>query len=193
MALISATTIITSLALFHLTLAFFFLTSPATIADQALVWILGESMGMPTTRSFDTRSPGLAFLSVMFAFIGLGDLISLTMPEEISLLYHWGTQAPFRLFFSLCLVLYTVFFGPSSPLYRPDTSNYLSHPSAHVPNPGYAASGWGGDGLKNRVFFTFAFIEMISWFWVWVTLREERPEVVRRSLKGRRGSQGRSN
>lgn len=46
MALISAKTIITSLSLFHVTLAFFFLTNPATVADQALVWILGESMGM---------------------------------------------------------------------------------------------------------------------------------------------------
>lgn len=42
------------------------------------------------------------------------------------------------------------------------------------PPPGYAASTWGGDGLKNRVFFAFAFVEVISWFWIWVTLREER-------------------
>lgn len=46
MALISARTIITSLCFFHITLAFFFLTNPGTIADQGLVWILGESMGM---------------------------------------------------------------------------------------------------------------------------------------------------
>ncbi|KAL2757222.1 hypothetical protein ACRALDRAFT_1067869 [Sodiomyces alcalophilus JCM 7366] len=193
MALISATTIITSLAFFHLTLAFFFLTSPITIADQALVWILGQAMGMPTTRSFDAKSPSLAFLSVVLAFIGFSDLVSLSMPEEVSLLYHWGTQAPFRLFFSLCLVLYTVFFGPSSPLYRADGSNYFAHPSAQVPNAGYGTSGWGGDGLKNSVIFTFAFIEMVSWFWVWVTLREERQEVVKRNLKGRRGSHGRIN
>lgn len=46
MALISAKTILTSLCLFHVTLGFFFLTSPITVADQALVFILGESMGM---------------------------------------------------------------------------------------------------------------------------------------------------
>lgn len=46
MALISAKTLITSLSLFHVTLAFFFLTNPATIADQALVYVLGEAMGM---------------------------------------------------------------------------------------------------------------------------------------------------
>lgn len=36
----------------------------------------------------------------------------------------------------------------------------------------YESSSWG-EGLKNRVFFTFAFVEMITWFWVYVTLREE--------------------
>jgi hypothetical protein len=46
MALISAKTILTSLCLFHITLAFFFFTNPASIADQALVWVLGESMGL---------------------------------------------------------------------------------------------------------------------------------------------------
>lgn len=51
MALISSKTIITSISLFHLTLAYFFLTSPRTIDDQALVWVLGESMGMASPLS----------------------------------------------------------------------------------------------------------------------------------------------
>lgn len=46
MALISTKTILTSLSLFHITLAFFFFTNPETIADQALVYMLGEAMGM---------------------------------------------------------------------------------------------------------------------------------------------------
>ncbi|KAF7515575.1 hypothetical protein G7054_g14509 [Neopestalotiopsis clavispora] len=49
MALISAKTILTSLCLFHITLGYFFFTSPRSIADQALVYILGEAMGMLTT------------------------------------------------------------------------------------------------------------------------------------------------
>lgn len=55
MALISVKTILTSLSLFHITLAFFFFTNPETIADQALVYMLGEAMGMvcaPPTLSF---------------------------------------------------------------------------------------------------------------------------------------------
>lgn len=46
MALISAKTIITSISLFHITLGFFFLTNPVTVADQSLVWVIGEAMGM---------------------------------------------------------------------------------------------------------------------------------------------------
>jgi hypothetical protein len=46
MALISATTIIRSLAIFHLTIAYFLLTSPSTIVDQNLVYILGAAMDM---------------------------------------------------------------------------------------------------------------------------------------------------
>jgi hypothetical protein len=46
MALISAKTIITSVSLFHITLAYFFLTNPSSINEQALVFMMGESMGM---------------------------------------------------------------------------------------------------------------------------------------------------
>lgn len=56
MAIISAKTIITSLSLFHVTLAYFFLTNPATIADQAMVYVLGESMGMASLQSFTSWS-----------------------------------------------------------------------------------------------------------------------------------------
>ncbi|KAK7703210.1 hypothetical protein SLS64_009186 [Diaporthe eres] len=177
MALISAKTIITSLSLFHITLGFFFLTNPMTIADQALVWALGESMGMPYDRSFETHSPALAFLAVILATMGLTDLVSLSLPEEVGLFEHWGTQAPIRLLISFFLVTYSFLFSPSSPIYRDESSSVrgrMAHPTAGMHNPGYAASTWGGDGLKNRVFFAFAFVEVISWFWIWVTLREEK-------------------
>ncbi|KAH6675260.1 increased loss of mitochondrial DNA protein 1 [Plectosphaerella plurivora] len=169
MALISASTIISSISLFHLTIAFFFLTNPGTIADQALVWVLGSSMGMPHGRTFETQSGPLAFLAFVLAFLGVTDLMSLSMPEEISLLYHWGTQAPLRLFLSLSAVGYCVIFGTSS----------------RGANKGYSATR-GNDGIINDVFFAFAFVEMVTWFWIWVTLREERTELVKKSLKDTR-------
>ncbi|KAK1595447.1 increased loss of mitochondrial DNA protein 1 [Colletotrichum navitas] len=190
MAIISAKTIITSLSLFHITLAYFFITNPATIADQGLVYILGESMGMPYARSFENKSPALAFLAAVLGMLGVSDLVTLSMPEEVWLIYHWGTQAPFRLFLSMIFVIYTFLFGPSSPLYGGSTrdGNRLAHPLAQVNNPRYTPSTWGGDALKNRVFLTFAFLEMLCWFWAWMTLREEQEQFQKKQRK-RRDSQ----
>ncbi|KAI8950513.1 increased loss of mitochondrial DNA protein 1 [Xylaria longipes] len=158
MALISASTILTSLCLFHVTLAYFFYTNPHTIADQALVWVLGEAMGMPPTQYFSTPSPTSSFLAVILFFVGLSDLITLSMPEEIWLIHYWGAQAPARIVVFGCLTLFTY-------LASPPTSPHL-HPA------GYGTAS-GSEGLCNRVFFAFTFLEFISWFWVWVTLREE--------------------
>jgi hypothetical protein len=92
MALISSTTIVTSVSLLHLTLAYFFLTNPRAIYDQVLVWVLGESMGMPLARSFESQNPTLGLLSAVLFMVGLSDLVSLSMPEEVCLLYYWGSQ-----------------------------------------------------------------------------------------------------
>ncbi|KAJ4855003.1 increased loss of mitochondrial DNA protein 1 domain-containing protein [Trichoderma breve] len=165
MALISSTTIITSISLFHLTLAYFFLFKPKTVADQAIVFVLGESMNMPEVRGFDVPSPALALLSVILAFSGISDLVSLSMPEEFSAFYYWGTQAPLRFFLSMLLVAYSYAFGPS----RPNTS--------------YKASGSGTDHLHNRLLFAFMFVEMMAWFWTWITLREERSVLVEKMRK----------
>ncbi|KAB5522174.1 increased loss of mitochondrial DNA protein 1 [Coniochaeta sp. 2T2.1] len=197
MALISVKTILTSLAFFHITLAFFFITNPATIADQALVFVIGEAMGMPHARAFETQSPALAFLGVILAFLGISDLVTLSLPDEIGLLHHWSAQAPLRLALSMATCFYTFFASSASPYYQNPAAGgvtgsgaRLAHPSAHASVPGYKPSGWGGDMLKNRVFFTFMFVEMISWFWVWVTLKEEVREVVVKAGRRRRNSQG---
>ncbi|TQS36685.1 hypothetical protein Golomagni_02857 [Golovinomyces magnicellulatus] len=160
MALISAVTIITSISLFHMTLAFFFLTSPATIADQTLVFIIGEAMKLPYNHGFESQSPPLAFLAVVFFLLGLSDFVSVGQVDQVIQL-HWGIQAPVRLFLFFILTFYSFAFSRSSPIYA---------------NTSYASSLWG-EGLKNRIFFTWAFIEMIAWFWVYVTLREERKEI----------------
>ncbi|KAK2486059.1 hypothetical protein H9L39_04039 [Fusarium oxysporum f. sp. albedinis] len=195
MALISAKTIITSVSLFHLTLAYFFITNPSSINEQALVFMLGESMGMltrfvmkPLARGFELQSPPLAFLAAVLVFVGFSDLVSLSMPDEVCLIFHWGTQAPLRSFLSLGFVVYIFLFGPSSPMYDKSSRSHLSHPSSY--NPSYRPAGWGGDMLKNRLFFTFIFIETMTWFWVWITLREERDAIL--SKKSRRRSHSHS-
>ncbi|TGO54503.1 hypothetical protein BCON_0106g00200 [Botryotinia convoluta] len=161
MGIISGATIITSLSLLHITLAFFFITNPVTIAEQSLVFILGESMGLPYERSFDRQSAPISFLGIVFLFLGITDLVAISMPEEVSQ-YHWGTQAPIRFSFSAALALYSWLFSSASPIFTSRNS--------------YHAGGWG-EGLKNRIVFTWGFIEMMAWFWVFVTLREERQQL----------------
>ncbi|PHH62655.1 hypothetical protein CDD81_6801 [Ophiocordyceps australis] len=174
MPLITSKTLLTSISLFHMTLAFFFLTSPSTVNDQILVYILGESMGIPIVRGFDSPSAPLALLAVVLALLGLSDLVSLSMPEELGSLYHWGTQAPLRSFITMALVFYSYFQSVRVP---------------RGPSSAHDASLHGGN-LTNRVVFTFAFLEMITWFWIWVTLREERHGIIERMRKQGPGVRG---
>ncbi len=44
MALLSVFTIIRAVSLFHLTAAFLFLTNPRAIADQNVIFVLGEAI-----------------------------------------------------------------------------------------------------------------------------------------------------
>ncbi|KAK4653031.1 hypothetical protein QC762_504430 [Podospora pseudocomata] len=197
MALISSRTILTSLSLFHLTLSFLFLTNPTAISDQSIVSLLGDSLALPPSRSFDVPSPALAFLSFLLAFLAISDLATLSYPDEISLVTHWGTQAPLRVSICFSLSIYSFFFSPSSPIfYHHDESaksRFVNHPNMHQAlnnNPGYVPSGWGGDALKNRVFFTFVFVETMAWFWTWVTLGEEQQGILARAARERAKRRG---
>jgi hypothetical protein len=51
MAIVSAFSTIRALSLFHITLAFYFLTNPRIIAEQNLVVILGEAMDLVSKNS----------------------------------------------------------------------------------------------------------------------------------------------
>lgn len=66
MGLLSAKTLLTSIALFHITLAFFFITNPAKIADQGIVWLLGEAMGLVRFLRSRLSVPSSSFLPFQF-------------------------------------------------------------------------------------------------------------------------------
>lgn len=145
----------------------------------------------PQTTAFNAPSPTASFLSIALLVLGFSDLLTLSMPEEIWLIHYWGSQAPLRLLIFGVLTVYTCLSAPSGT-----KAGRFSHPVAPRADA-YGAQGafggggakWDGggwDGLRNRVFFAFAFLEMLSWFWVWVTLREEAAGFTTR--KRRRGS-----
>ncbi|KAF2015838.1 hypothetical protein BU24DRAFT_422139 [Aaosphaeria arxii CBS 175.79] len=169
MAIFSATTIIRSLALFHVTLAVFFLKNPKIIASQNIVFVLGEAMQLPTPREFSTPSALTAFIAVLFAFLGIADLTTLSLPEEASELY-WGVQTPVRLAFLFGITGYT----------------YLFKEGGMFAARGRAYKYNAGDDLKNSLVFTWGFIEMAAWFWVFVTIRDERRQRAARLIEKRK-------
>ncbi|KAF2084219.1 hypothetical protein K490DRAFT_49756 [Saccharata proteae CBS 121410] len=161
MAIFSAFNIIRGLALFHLTLAYVFLTNPATVADQNVVFLFGEAMKLAIS-TFVKPNSATAFIAVLMAFLGLTDLTSACMDEEVAYPY-WRNQTPIRLLFLFSLTAYTYAFAPSGTF-----------------------RGSVGDTLKNRVVFTFGFFEVVMWFWVFITLRDERRQAAERLLERRR-------
>ena len=71
---------------------------------------------------------------------------------------YWGTQTPVRLAFFFALTGYTYAFKEGGMFARqPYTLN-------------------AGDNLKNSIVFSWGFLELSAWFWVFVTLRDERRE-----------------
>lgn len=133
------------------------------------------------------QSAPLAFLAAILILFGISDLVAVSMPEEIAR-HHWGAQgtlhhiysltvtslisislAPVRLALFFLLTIYTIVFSSTSPLYNSRI---------------YIPSVWG-EGLKNRLVFTWAFLELVTWFWIFVTLREERREAAVRAAQRR--------
>lgn len=51
MPFISSLNLIRTISVLHLALAYYFLTNPSIILNQALVWILGESMGLVSSHA----------------------------------------------------------------------------------------------------------------------------------------------
>jgi hypothetical protein len=138
------------------------------------------NLQQPQTTAFNTSTPTTSFLAIILLLVGLSDILTLSMPEEIWLVQYWGPQAPLRATIFTIVGIFTFITTPST---RRSGAGRMSHP---IP----LGNGMGGawDGLRNRVFLTFAFLEAMSWFWVWVTLREETGKFQAR--KRRRGSSG---
>ncbi|KAF2658291.1 hypothetical protein K491DRAFT_593241 [Lophiostoma macrostomum CBS 122681] len=176
MAIISAFTIIRSVSLFHIMLGYFFLTNPRFILDQNIVFILGEAMQLPTPTGFTKPSASTSFLGLIFAFLGLSDLTSVSLPSELSTTY-WGTQVPVRLTFLFGITGYTYLFKPGGAF------------GTQSPSQKYMFSG--SDDLKNALVFTWGFLELAIWFWVFITLRDERREAGRKVMERRKAEEDR--
>ncbi|KAF1929799.1 uncharacterized protein M421DRAFT_129896 [Didymella exigua CBS 183.55] len=169
MAIISANAMIRSLALFHLTLAALLIKNPKLIANQSVIMILGGSMHLPIPRDFATPSAPIAFIAILFAFIGINDLTAASLPEEVFDEY-WGAQTPVRLVFLFALTGYTFLFKEGGMFGGARGIAYTNSPGSY---------------LKNSIVFSWGFVELSTWFWIFITLREERRERARKLIEKR--------
>jgi len=82
----------------------------------------------PHSRSFDAQSPSLAFLAVILGLFGLCDLVTLSLPDEICIVHHWGVQGP-----SLSPSLLILPFPPQQPTNIPGLNS--TPPPNNLPPP----------------------------------------------------------
>lgn len=100
--------------------------------------------------SLSTPTTTTALLSALLFLSSLTDLTALSLPPEAAA-QHWGAQAPVRLLF---------FFGVLGYVYLFKEGGVFGAATA-----GKGGKGWGAE-LRNGVVFTWAFLEMMGWFWV---------------------------
>jgi hypothetical protein len=162
MGFLSPYTLIRTVSIFHLSAAYFFLASPRKLVDQNVVFMLGESMRLvrqdqlqetkcrtnqtpqPHITTMDTPSEASAFIAVLLVFLGLADLTAASLPA-LPALEYWLGNVPVRL---------TVLFALTAYSYLCKEGGMLG-----------AATGVGAN-LCNSWVFSWAFMELMVWYWV---------------------------
>ncbi|KAI9373304.1 increased loss of mitochondrial DNA protein 1 [Aspergillus egyptiacus] len=201
MGLLSSKTLIKAHALFLFTLAVYLTKSPEVVTESDVVFMLGEFLQLDASSFSRPQSP-FAMCGILLVADALIDLILVTkiphINEILAMAEAARSQAPSSInrsshirsnpFISRLASLYSeiwtllsasrfcLFFAVSFFIYQ-------SKPAAWGVSPAVAASGNGLSGLehlKNRVVFSYGFMEMMFWFWIFLTLREERQEVTKR-------------
>ncbi|KAF7597438.1 hypothetical protein BBP40_003685 [Aspergillus hancockii] len=202
MGLLSSKTLIQAHALFLFFLAVYLTRSPEVITDSDFVFMLGETLEIDAAPSLSRPQSPFALCGILLIADALVDLILVTkvprINEIIAMAEIARSAAPSSLagamranpFLARLASLYTeiwtllsasrfcLFFAVSFFIYQ-------SKPSAWGMDPRGTAGGYGAgqeatsglDQLKNRVIFTYGFMEMMFWFWIYLTLREERHEI----------------
>lgn len=95
---------------------------------------------------------------MILAFLGATDLLAASM-TALTAIEYWSSQTPVRLLLLFALSGWTYWTGAGS----------MSMPSRMTSGPAQL--------LQTDLVFTIAFIELCLWFWVFVSLRDERRAV----------------
>ncbi|MCJ1233942.1 hypothetical protein MMC14_001900 [Varicellaria rhodocarpa] len=168
--LLSTTFLIAFTATANLIVAYYFLTSPITVAHQGTIFILGEAMGMPQAPSFLQPTATSAFVAAALALVSIQDLVGTLTPERIASFY-WNAQAPIRFFFFLIVSLYSYMSRPKDPDF------------AGLATLGRENRPMAEGGLSSGPLFSWAFFQMLIWFWILITARDERREFMAKEAR----------
>ncbi|BCS24698.1 uncharacterized protein APUU_41142S [Aspergillus puulaauensis] len=208
MGFLSSKTLVKGHALFLFTLAVYLTKSPEVVTESDVVFMLGELLRLDssTTPSFSRPQSPFAMCGILLAAEALVDLILITKiphlneilamaeaarreaPGAVSGLERMRTN-PFiarlttlysEIWTLLSLTRFCLFFAVSFFIYQSKPDAWKVAADRAVRGSASPGEPSGLDQLKNRVVFTYGFIEMMFWFWIYITLREERQEISQR-------------
>jgi hypothetical protein len=103
----------------------------------------------PHVNDFNKATPVTAFLAVVLTFLALSDFTAVSISAPLAVEY-WSSITPLRLVFLFPFTAYIYLFKAGG---YADTSGkyYKTRPV---------------DQLMNSFTFTWAFLELMMWFWV---------------------------
>ncbi|KAL4900585.1 hypothetical protein BDW74DRAFT_94364 [Aspergillus multicolor] len=213
MGFLSSKTLIKAHALFLFTLAVYLTKSPEVVTESDVVFMLGEFLQLDSraTPNFSRPQSPFAMCGILLVADALIDLILVIKiphineilamaeaarseaPGAVSGLARMRTN-PFiarlatlysEIWTLLSLSRFCLFFAVSVFIYQSKPDVWGVGRSGGPAAPGELS---GLEHLKNRVVFTYGFMEMMFWFWIFITLREERQEVATRFAERERDS-----
>ncbi|EED15299.1 conserved hypothetical protein [Talaromyces stipitatus ATCC 10500] len=207
MTFLSSKTLIQLHALFMFILAVYLITSPSSITESDLIFIIGEAMQIDLDPAMSTSQFPFSICAILLVSEALIDLIVVgKLPQLDSILTNLQReqrqtedrgfsritlQKPKQTINSWTIQLATIyneiwtfiagarfvfFFAVSLFIYTGDSSGATGKKSW----VGQGQVRNGLDQVRNRIVFTFAFVEMMFWLWALSNVREERREVVTR-------------
>ncbi|KAJ5084361.1 hypothetical protein NUU61_008940 [Penicillium alfredii] len=205
MVLVSSKLLIQAHGVLLMVIAGYLVKNPALITTSDLVFMMGEALKIDFPSLTSSQQSPFTFCAVLLGVEALIDLVLLSnlpfhealdealpyirplrngnlpaedlqvlsrLPEYItkSLTMYWNV------WIAVAATRFVVYAALSFFIYQSRGSHLVSSYTT-------AAAVSGIDILKNRVVFTFGFMEMMFWFWVFATLREERQERLTKLLE----------
>ncbi|PKX95713.1 uncharacterized protein P174DRAFT_141680 [Aspergillus novofumigatus IBT 16806] len=208
MALLSSKTLIQAHALFLFVLAVYLTRSPSTVTESDIVFMIGEVLQIDAAPSFSRPQSPFALCGILLIADALVDLIIVAKIPRVNELVAMAQAArsqsatpmssamqnPFaarlaalysEIWTLLSAARFCLFFAVSFFIYqsKPDAWGVGAGAARKTGGYGSVEVTSGLDQLKNRVVFTYGFMEMMFWLWIFITLREERQEIAARFVE----------